>query len=142
MLFAVVQSLSWVQFFCDLVDQNPLPPGSSVHGIFLGKNTGVCCHFLLQGIFLTQGLNPYLLHCEDSSPLSQLGSPRKGLIWVFLTWGLRNSKRLKQLGIRWASFSQSCFRDFSVTFPHGLDWASSQHAGLKEAGLPTGDSEF
>ena len=22
-----------------------------------GKNTGVCCHFLLQGIFLTQGLN-------------------------------------------------------------------------------------
>ena len=27
-----------------------------------GKNTGVGCHFLLQGIFLTQGLNPHLLH--------------------------------------------------------------------------------
>ena len=27
-----------------------------------GKNTGVGCHFLLQGIFLTQGLNPCLLH--------------------------------------------------------------------------------
>ena len=26
-----------------------------------GKNTGVGCHFLLQGIFLTQGLNPHLL---------------------------------------------------------------------------------
>ena len=26
-----------------------------------GKNTGVGCHFLLQGIFLTQGLNPCLL---------------------------------------------------------------------------------
>ena len=26
-----------------------------------GKNTGVGCHFLLQGIFLTQGLNPGLL---------------------------------------------------------------------------------
>ena len=25
---------------------------------FPGKNTGVVCHFLLQGIFLTQGLNP------------------------------------------------------------------------------------
>ena len=25
---------------------------------FSGKNTGVGCHFLLQGIFLTQGLNP------------------------------------------------------------------------------------
>ena len=35
-------------------------PGSSVHGVLAGKNTGVCCHFLLQGIFLTQGLNPCL----------------------------------------------------------------------------------
>ena len=25
---------------------------------FPGKNTGVCCHFLLQGIFPTQGSNP------------------------------------------------------------------------------------
>ena len=32
------------------------PPGSSP-----GKNTGVDCHFLLQGIFLTQGLNLHLL---------------------------------------------------------------------------------
>ena len=29
---------------------------------FPGKNTGVDCHFLLQEIFLTQGLNPSLLH--------------------------------------------------------------------------------
>ena len=28
-----------------------------------GKNTGVGCHFLLQGIFLTQGSNWGLLHC-------------------------------------------------------------------------------
>ena len=26
-------------------------PGFSIHGIFPGKNTGVGCHFLLQGIF-------------------------------------------------------------------------------------------
>ena len=31
---------------------------------FLGKNTGVGCHFLLQGIFLTQGSNPGPLHCR------------------------------------------------------------------------------
>ena len=37
------------------------PPGSSVHGDPPGKNTGVGCHALLQGIFLTQGLNPCLL---------------------------------------------------------------------------------
>ena len=29
---------------------------------FLGKNTGVGCHFLLQGIFQTHGSNPGLLH--------------------------------------------------------------------------------
>ena len=31
---------------------------------FLGKDTEVGCHFLLQGIFPTQGLNPHLLHCR------------------------------------------------------------------------------
>ena len=30
-----------------------------------GKNTGVGSHFLLQGIFLTQGLNLGLLHCRQ-----------------------------------------------------------------------------
>ena len=29
------------------------------------KNTGVGCHALLQGIFLTQGLNLGLLHCRQ-----------------------------------------------------------------------------
>ena len=29
---------------------------------FLGKNTGMGCHALLQEIFPTQGLNPYLFH--------------------------------------------------------------------------------
>ena len=29
-----------------------------------GKNTGVGCHPLLQGIFTTQGLNPGLPHCR------------------------------------------------------------------------------
>ena len=43
---------------------------------FTGKNTGVDCHFLLQGIFLTQGSNLCLLHWqEDSLPLSHQGSP-------------------------------------------------------------------
>ena len=32
---------------------------------FLGKNTGVGCHFLLQEIFPTQGLNPGLPHCRQ-----------------------------------------------------------------------------
>ena len=32
---------------------------------FAGKNTGEGCHFLFQGIFLTQGSNPGLLHCRQ-----------------------------------------------------------------------------
>ena len=40
------------------------PPGSSVHGDSPGKNAAVGCHALLQGIFLTQGLNPGLPHCR------------------------------------------------------------------------------
>ena len=47
---------------------------------FPDKNTGVGCHFLLQGIFLTQGSNPGLLHCRwilywqshQGSPLNHL----------------------------------------------------------------------
>ena len=31
-----------------------------------GKSTGVGCHCLLQGIFLTQGSNPGLLHCRQT----------------------------------------------------------------------------
>ena len=42
-----------------------------------GKNTGAGCHFLLQGIFPTQGSNLCLLHWyADSLPLSRLGSPQ------------------------------------------------------------------
>ena len=39
-------------------------PGSSVHRDSLGKNTGMGCRALLQGIFPTQGSNPGLLHCR------------------------------------------------------------------------------
>ena len=45
---------------------------------FPGKNTGVGCHFLFQGIFPTQGLHLGLLHLlhwqVDSFPLSHLGN--------------------------------------------------------------------
>jgi len=60
---------------CDPMDCSP--PGSSVHGDSSGKNTGVGCHALLQGIFPTQRLNPGLLHCRQIlHHLSCQGSPR------------------------------------------------------------------
>ena len=40
------------------------------------KNTRVSCHFFLQEIFPTQGLNPYFLHWQaDSLLLSRQGNP-------------------------------------------------------------------
>ena len=44
---------------CDPMDYSP--PGSSVPMDSPGKSTGMSCQFLLQGIFLTQGLNRYLI---------------------------------------------------------------------------------
>ena len=41
------------------------PPDSSVHGDSPVKNTGGCCHALLQGIFPIQGSNPGLPHCRQ-----------------------------------------------------------------------------
>jgi len=61
---------------CDPMDCSP--PGSSDHGDSSGKNTGVGCHALFQGILPTQGSNPGLppcrkiLHC-----LSHQGSPKQ-----------------------------------------------------------------
>ena len=54
------------------------PPGSSVYGDSPGKNTGVGCHALLQGVFPPQGLNPGLPHCRQIIyQLSHQGNPKK-----------------------------------------------------------------
>ena len=72
---------------------NPMycsPPGSSVHGDSPGKNTIVGCHAFLQELFLTQGLNPCLLHCKwIIYPLSHLGSP---CLWWFRLTGSASGK--------------------------------------------------
>ena len=66
------ESLSGVQLFAPqtVAHHAPLSRDSP------GKNTGVGCHALLQGIFPTQGLNLCLLHYRwILNPLSHLGSP-------------------------------------------------------------------
>ena len=58
---------------------------------FPGKSTGVGCHFLLPGIFLTQGLNPSLLHWQaDSLSLAPPGKPTVALMLANSSnWKLR-----------------------------------------------------
>ena len=55
---------------CDPMDCSP--PGSSLHGDSPGKNTGVGCHALLQGIFKPRSPTSQ----ADSLPSNHEGSPR------------------------------------------------------------------
>ena len=68
------------------------PPGSSVYGDSLGKNTGVGSHALLQGIFPTQGSNLGFLHWGWMLyQLSHQGNPRT-LEWVAHPFFSRSSR--------------------------------------------------
>ena len=76
------QSLSLVRLFVPLwtvAHQSPLTMDSP------GKNTGVSCHFVLQGIIPTQGSNPRLLHCRRI---------------VFYCWAIGEALRLVVLRIK------------------------------------------
>ena len=82
---ATMPEVAWVRAksfqsgltLCDPMDCSP--PSSFVHGDCAGKNTGVGCHALLQGVFPPQGSNPrlfYLLHWQTGSlPLAPPGKP-------------------------------------------------------------------
>ena len=73
----LAKSLQLCPTLCDPMACSP--PGSSVHGDSPGKNTGMGCHALLQGIFPTEGLNLCLLcllHWQAGSlPTEPPGKP-------------------------------------------------------------------
>ena len=72
------KSLQQCQTLCNLVDYS-LPGRLLCPWDSPGKNTGVGCPFLLQGIFLTQGSNPHFLCLlrwqVDFLPLTPPGKP-------------------------------------------------------------------
>ena len=72
------KSLQSCLTLCEPMDSSLL--GSSVHGDYTGKNTGVGCEALLQEIFPTEGSNLHLLcllHWQASSlPLAPPGCPQ------------------------------------------------------------------
>ena len=65
LVFVIVSSLGRVQVFCDSIECSL--QGSFFPWDFPSKNTGVCWHFLFQGIFPTQGSKPCLLCWEAHS---------------------------------------------------------------------------
>ena len=81
---------------CDHMDCGP--PDPSVHGILQARNTGMDCHFLLQGIFPTQGSSRprsqtrvscmlYHLRYQGSLPKMDTESCRKQTckVWKVIT---------------------------------------------------------
>ena len=70
-LTVFVQSLK----SCPTLQPHELEPTRLLSPWGFSDNTGVCSHFLLQGIFPTQGSNLHLLHW-DKEPLSHQGSPK------------------------------------------------------------------
>ena len=107
---------------CDLMGSSP--KGSSVHGDSPGKNTGVGCQALLQGIFPTQGSNPVLPHFRWILYwLSYLGNPRT-LEWVDYPFSRRSSQPRNWTGVSYVAgrfFSSWGTREAHVSNPKKLE---------------------
>ena len=82
--------------FWDAMDCSP--PGSSVYGDSLGKNTGVGCCALLQVIFPTQGSNSGLPHRQILYCLSHQWS-LKILEWIAYPFSRGTSRPRNQTGL-------------------------------------------
>ena len=95
-------------------------PGSSVHRDSPGKNIGVGCHFLLQGVFQSQGSNPGLPHCRQILyHLSHQGSPRI-LKWVDYPFSRKTSQARNWT---WVScIAGGCFTSWA-TREHEVKWS-------------------
>ena len=75
-LLRSAQLLHSCSTLCDPVNSNP---PDSCPWDSLGKNTGVGFHALLQGLFLTQGSNPCLLHLLHCRQILYHWATRKAL---------------------------------------------------------------
>ena len=81
-------------YVASVMSNSVQPPGQKPTRLLcpqdsLGKNTGVGCHFLLEGIFPTQGSNPGPLHCRQIPYwLSYQGSYQKTLGILYIFWKL------------------------------------------------------
>ena len=97
---------------CNPIDCSP--PGSSVHGDSLGKNTGVGCHALLQGIFWIQGFNSGPPHWRQILyHLTHQGSP-KIVEWVAYPFS------------RGASWPRNWTRVSCITGRFATSWATRE----------------
>ena len=99
------KSLQSSLIMCDPVDCSQ--PGSSVHGILQAAVLEWGCHALLQGIFLTQGSNLWLLHPlhwqVGSSRLAPPGKPILHISYTNCVLSLSSNK--------YSEIKDLCFRE-------------------------------
>ena len=130
------QSLSHVHL-CNPMDYSP--PDSSVHGIFQARILEWGCHLLLQGSFLTQGLDPCLcISCTGRQilPTELPGKPKvllsgESLVMWSQIWG-ENGLGEKVIGL-WVYFEHR-FQRFllipSIENTNGIN-IESERKGLR-----------
>ena len=113
-------------------------PGSSVHGVFQARTLEWVCHFLLQGIFLTQGSSPRLLHWQvDSLPLCHLVT----LCIFYRSWKKKTKRGFimkKKIRFRYMPlmyYFPPANGPPAVTFPHILSIGSKSKRGWTSASL-------
>ena len=99
-----------------------------------GKN-GVGCHSLFQGLFLTQGSNPSLLHCRQILySLSHQGSPtyHLGLSQALPSWGVGVGWGWGGggVGVGWGWGWGACYRETVAARPLERDPECAQAGGL------------
>ena len=85
---ALSSTLHCQSFSCSVESNSLRPHGFQPYRLlcacdYPGQNTGMGCHFLLQGIFFTQGWNLDLLHCRQTLYcLSHQGKhTARGMLW-------------------------------------------------------------
>ena len=109
------------------------PPGSSVHRDSPGKNTGVGCHALLQGIFPTQRSNP----CPVSPALAS------GFFTTSATWEAHRGSQFgaisyiphRVLGNVWRQFYLSHLGGVSVPCVRLIKvWGDAKHPAMYNTG--------
>ena len=104
-----------------------------------GKNTGVRCHSLLQGIFPTQGWNLGLLHCRQILyHLNHQGSPNSEEVLAF---NLDQFVRHQFMSPSWLSFAYYGIR-FIPTDSEGFHTVHWQHLCLNKGRWSTVCSQF
>ena len=125
---------------CDSLQSSGLQPARLLcPWDFPGKNSGVGCHLLLQGIFLTQGLNPHLHWQVGSLPLVPPSKFRHKELRCVLRNSWNQGRALAEAKSCWLSKGPFFYHKASMTVSlqlQGKEVSSEKKINRNEAPTP------